>query len=272
MDELRRNLSASDLESFRELVERLAGIAQDAYRVYADEHPGMAFERKADGTRVTDLDRDIEQRWRDCIETRFPAHAIVGEEYGGSDPGGDFCWYLDPVDGTDDISRGIPLSGFIATLTLDRLPIAAAVGHPALDIQTIALYGYGCHVNRRLISDMDARGVSDPAIALPALDDFSSDPEGIALFSRLGTAFPNHRIYRNVFAHTAVLSGALEAAMEFDVAEWDVLATRLLVEEAGGHYAEFRLRKDDSGLRKVGAVFGVSNVVERLLDIISSIN
>ncbi len=77
--------------------------------------------------------------------------------------------------------------------------------------------------------------------------------------------FLNYRVYRNVYGHTAVVRGSLDAAFEIDVAEWDIVATRILVEEAGGRFVEFRRELDELGRPRIGAAFGTQDVVARIL-------
>ena len=223
---------------------------------------GLPFERKKDRSRVTRLDLDLEKDWRDIIRRHFPKHSIVGEEYGADALDPDFCWYLDPVDGTDDLTRGIPLYGFIAALHYRALPLVGLIGHPALGLRATAVFGEGARVNDRRVARFADRQSQDAAVALPAMEDFMRDGDLSGLYVRLSRHFPNSRTYRNVYAHTAVLTGALDAAIEFDVAEWDLAATRLFVEEAGGAFREFRRYAGSTGESRLGAVFGAQEPVD----------
>jgi len=71
----------------------------------------IAVEQKADRSPVTVADREVEQFFRRRLEERFPAHGILGEEFGRSRPESSFCWMLDPIDGTRTFIRGVPFWG-----------------------------------------------------------------------------------------------------------------------------------------------------------------
>jgi fructose-1,6-bisphosphatase/inositol monophosphatase family enzyme len=78
-------------------------------------------------------------------------------------------------------------------------------------------------------------------------------------------AFPNHRVYRAAYAHTAVVSGAADAMVDMHNEVWDLAPARVLIEEAGGRYALVRDFPAAGGGRLVSAVFGRPSVVGRLL-------
>lgn len=228
------------------------------------ETGGIDFSVKADGSRVTALDLSIERDWREILAETFPEHAVVGEELGGKVGQNPFCWFLDPVDGTDDCSRGIPLFGYLVTLTRYGEPIAAATGHPQLGIHSRAVLGAGTQVNGRAVRLGSPGPKDDIAIAIPAMADFIRNTDKSAVLGALSLRFPNYRVYRNVFAHSCVLRGSLEAAVEFDVAPWDILATQLMVEEAAGEFRYFRRTVDALGVSKSGVAFGRPDVVDSI--------
>jgi myo-inositol-1(or 4)-monophosphatase len=79
---------------------------------------------------VTDADTAIERHVRAVVAERFPDHAFVGEEYGGSARPGVPTWYLDPVDGTTNLANGMPWSSFSLALAIDDRPLLAVVADP----------------------------------------------------------------------------------------------------------------------------------------------
>ena len=267
MPDRRIEVGESELTAFRVLLDELVEMAERAYAEVDDET--LAFDNKVDGTRVTTLDTELERQWRDRILARFPSHSIVGEELGQVYDDEGFCWYLDPVDGTDDLTRGIPLCGYLVALAYRRLPIVAAIGHPRLKTVSLAVYGQGASCDDGRLPLLAAPADQSPAIGFPAGEDLLRFDGSGELMLELVRAFPNHRTYRNAFGHTSVINGGLEAAMELDTAEWDVMATRLLIEEVGGSVVWFGDRIDPAGVRRVNAVFGVREVVDDLLGILS---
>ena len=259
-------------QSIIELIDFVRKLADRCAEMCID-HLGQAREhrRKPDGSPVSALDLTLERRLREMILEAYPGHAILGEERGlvGNDP--DYCWVLDPVDGTDDLVRGLPLFGFIIALKFRGHPVVAAIGHPLLGSCISAGYGLGAWHGERRIHFRDAAKRSHRAIAIPAFEDFASSNEaGERLFQALCSGFPNYRVYRNVYAHTAVITGALDAAVEYRVAEWDLSATGLAIDEAGGDYVEFDRYRDDQGVVRISAVFGERLVVREILELIGT--
>ena len=76
--------------------------------------------------------------------------------------------------------------------------------------------------------------------------------------------FPNHRIFRAAYAHTAVVMGAADAMVDMHNEIWDLAPSQVLVEEAGGRYAVVRDFPAADGRRILSAVFGKPTVVDRL--------
>src|SRR3546814_9388661 len=91
----------------------LAGRLVDAARAVARRHfrQGLAIEDKADDSPVTRADREAETAMREIIAAAHPDHGIHGEEFGVHNPGAEFVWVLDPIDGTKRFITGNPLFG-----------------------------------------------------------------------------------------------------------------------------------------------------------------
>ncbi|WP_349865011.1 inositol monophosphatase [Leifsonia sp. WHRI 6310E] len=92
---------------------------------------------------VTELDRSIELRVRDVVLDRFPGHAFVGEEFGGTAIGGRPTWYLDPVDGTTNLANGLPWTAFSLALAIDDRPLIGVIADPWHDAIFDAIAGQG---------------------------------------------------------------------------------------------------------------------------------
>ena len=126
----------SEVASEREVGELLE--AAEAWAIEAGElvlgyYGGrLAYEDKLDGTPVTAADRRSEEMLRECIATRFPNHAVLGEEYGESNPGARVRWVLDPVDATRSFMRGVPLFGVLIGIEVAGEPVVGIANFPAL--------------------------------------------------------------------------------------------------------------------------------------------
>jgi fructose-1,6-bisphosphatase/inositol monophosphatase family enzyme len=254
------------LADIERVVDRLVDRVYKHLSISKGVLPHVEF--KADGSRVTEFDRAIESDWREIIRTEFPEHALLGEEYGGSAASSGYTWVFDPIDGTDDFTRSMPLFGYIIALLHRGVPVVAAMGNPVLGIDLRTVAGQGVRVNGKQMSRSLMDDPRDPAIVLPSIDDFLRAEDCSQLLISIGREFRNYRVYRNLFGHISVISGSLDAGLEFDVAPWDFLATRLMVEEVGGKFVYFREATRD-GVRNFGVIFGRPVVVESLCSIVS---
>ena len=194
------------------------------------------------------------------------------EETGSSPSEYDFTWVLDPIDGTDDLIRQSPLFGSILAVLYKDEPIVGIIDHPCMDILCSAAYGAGAWINGNSVSSSHLRhrqlGV---AIVVPAYDDFRKLDRCDELIAAIGRVFPNQRIYRNVYGHTLVARGGVAVGMEADVSLWDIAATRLLIEQAGGKFLLFRDTGGDYSNRRFGAVFGQPASVDTLSMVIGQV-
>lgn len=95
------------------------------------EGAGAVRTKSGPADHVTEVDRSIEQAVRAVIGAQFPAHAFVGEEFGGTDHGDRPCWFLDPVDGTANLAGGVPWTSFSLALAEGGRPVVGAVLDPA---------------------------------------------------------------------------------------------------------------------------------------------
>src|SRR5215472_5716377 len=90
----------------------------------------LAVDDKADLSPVTAADRAAEEAMRALIESRFPEHGIIGEEFGPIRDDAEFVWVLDPIDGTKSFISGVPLFGTLIALTRDRRPVLGIIDQP----------------------------------------------------------------------------------------------------------------------------------------------
>jgi len=110
---------------------------------------GTSIHQKADGTTVTDIDRDVERFLRERIADRFPEHAILGEEY-GHEAGADAeapLWALDPIDGTTNLANGLPVWCVSVGLIIGSEPVVGVVCAPPLNQLYAGAKGYGATRN-----------------------------------------------------------------------------------------------------------------------------
>ena len=144
----------AELDGFLALALSLADAAGEAIRPYFRQP--LAVDDKADLTPVTAADRAAEQAMRSLIESRFPEHGIIGEEFGRAREDAEFVWTLDPIDGTKSFISGVPLFGTL--IALDPQPAPDPRHHRPADFARAL--GWGC----RPSDDLERRGGPLPSL------------------------------------------------------------------------------------------------------------
>jgi histidinol-phosphatase len=213
---------SADLALALELADAADAISLPGFR------SGLAVEQKPDLTPVTEADRAVEAELRRRLGEARPGDAILGEEHGPS-AGGPRRWLLDPIDGTRNYSRGIPLWATLIALEEDgrlRLGIASA---PALGRRWWAERGAGAFADGERLRVSAVDRIEDAVLS------FALDGQLPQLARRVWHA----RGFGDFWGHMLVAEGAVEAALDVGVAEWDVGAVQVIVEEAGGRFSDF---------------------------------
>jgi histidinol-phosphatase len=203
---------------------------------------GLTVSSKPDATLVTQADTEIEELLRQRIAGAFPSHGILGEEL-GIDPGdGETRWIIDPIDGTHNLVRGIPIFGTLIAVERDGVLVAAAISAPALGRRWHAARGEGA-VMRDLLGErpihVSAIDRLDQAqVVTSSLDAMAQAGFGDAL-ARLGHAAWRDRGFGEFWGYMLVAEGAADIMIEARVKLWDLAAPALIVAEAGGRLTDF---------------------------------
>ena len=226
----------------------------------------MSVRVKEDGSYVTDLDTRLEGMIRKELSTAYPDHDITGEEFGASQGGSRFRWYVDPIDGTLSFKLGLPFYGTIITLCEDDRPVVAVISLPELDRIYHAWLGGGAFCNGEPISIVDVapEGVADELIGTGDIYAFrlaGAELEYIDLLRK-------HRLLRTIpdcVGHAFAADGSLGAMVDYYLNRWDYLATELLVREAGGRFEVTGSTELEDGRTAYNIICGKPSVVGWLL-------
>ena len=200
----------------------------------------LHVENKPDLTPVSDADIAVESALRDLLEARRPGDAIFGEEQGGEPLHRGRQWVIDPIDGTKNFVRGVPVWASLIALLHDGIPVVGVVSAPALSRRWWAASGLGAHTAfgegpaRRL----SVSGVGDLGEASLAFSSLSEWAElGLRdTFVTLTDAVWRVRGYGDFFSYCLVAEGAVDIAAEPEVKLWDLAPLDVLVREAGGTF------------------------------------
>ena len=197
---------------------------------------------KPDRTPVTDADQAVERLLRERIEAARPGDSILGEEYGGDrQPGRQ--WILDPIDGTANFLRSVPVWGTLIALAVDGIPQVGVVSSPALGHRWWAAKGHGAFtastrdtgaVAKRLkVSAVgDLAGASLSYNSLPGWDEAGKLDDIVALTRDVWRS----RAYGEMWSYMLLAEGAVDIVGEFDLKPYDMAALIPIIEEAGGRF------------------------------------
>jgi histidinol-phosphatase len=216
----------------------LADLA-DVITLSAFRSRGLKVETKPDQTPVTEADRAVEERLRAELATTRPDDSIVGEEYGGTDVTGR-RWIIDPIDGTKNFLRGVPVWATLVALADDGGVRVGVVSAPALGRRWWAERGAGAWTQGP--EDVRPRRLAVSAVAALADASFSySDPVGwpAGAVEHLSGESWRVRAYGDFWSHLLVAEGCVDVAAEPELSIWDVAALIPIVEEAGGRITGF---------------------------------
>ena len=235
-----------DLALALELADRADEVTLSFYR-----RPDLQVEAKADSTPVTEADRAVEELMRSILAERRPEDAIVGEEFGGEESIGR-RWIIDPIDGTKNYLRSVPVWATLIALADGDEVTVGVVSAPALGRRWWAARGMGSWT----------QGIEDEEPRRNAVSRVDALPEASFSFSD-GVAWPDgglarvmdttwrSRAYGDFWSHMMVAEGVVEIAAEPELSIWDIAALVPVIEEAGGRITAFDGRALHEG---IGAV------------------
>lgn len=255
------------------LLEAALGFARECRAaVRAIVACGMQIDVKPDYTLVTNADIRAEEVFRRSVQARFPHAGVIGEELGASDPQAAYQWIIDPIDGTAEFANGIPLYGTIIALHYRGQPLIGVLDHPALDLVCAGGFGLGVKVNGRSvrIDPSAVRADGKERITTPSRSSYVRYADEGHRFDALARAHPNFRVFHTCYAHVCAITGGVDAAIEWKAKLWDLAATRVLVEEAGGTYRLLEEIEQPGGGTLYSAVFGKPELVAGIARLLSS--
>jgi histidinol-phosphatase len=199
---------------------------------------GMRVERKGDGTAVTQADRAVEEMARAKVRASGMALDVFGEEMGATNAKAATTsrrarLIIDPIDGTEEFSRGIPTFGTLLGIEQDGEIVAGMASAPALSARWWAFRGEGAYRNGQKIHVSDSPHVKEAMVFTTGTGP-SKNAEDRARIRRLADAARNSRALGGFWQHMLVAEGAIDAALDWTSKPWDLAPLGIIVEEAGG--------------------------------------
>ena len=190
----------------------------------------LVIETKPDATPVTEADRAVERELRAILARERPDDAILGEEEGVSGSG-DRRWIIDPIDGTRNYSRGVPVWATLIALEDAGVVTVGVVSAPALGRRWWAERGGGAWADGDRVHVSAIQRVEDAVLSFALEQPIPS----------LAAQAWHARGYGDFWSHMLVAEGAIDGAYDaIGVTQWDLAALQPIVEEAGGSFTDFK--------------------------------
>jgi histidinol-phosphatase len=196
----------------------------------------LVVESKLDLSPVTEVDRAVESALRRRIAQARPADGVVGEEF-GEEGGGDARWIIDPIDGTKNYVRGIPVFATLIALERDGELVAGVASAPALGRRWAAGRHQGAFADGRPIRVSRIARLEDAQLCFPGALGFERIGRG-EQFLGLARRCWRSRGFGDFWQHVLVAEGSADVAVEPQVSLWDLAPLQLIVEEAGGKFTD----------------------------------
>jgi len=218
---------------------RVAAIA-DGVSLSGFTSRSFGVSRKADNSEVTEIDRATEKAIVEVFAADRPGYGIFGEEYGVSGPAdAEYQWVIDPIDGTTNFVRGVPVWATLIALVHNGVPVLGVVSAPAMGFRWWATIGGGAFFSN---AGHDATHIYVSKTQTIAEAHVSTTPNagwqavgGIPKLVQLQTDALRARGFGDFWQHMLVAQGALDVAVDvIGLAPYDNAAIYPIVQEAGG--------------------------------------
>jgi histidinol-phosphatase len=231
----------ADLELALAMVDLADGLTVEAYG-----RADLVVDTKPDRTWVTDADRGVEAAVRDALGRVRPGDAVMGEEYGSTGKG-PRRWIIDPIDGTSNFVRRVPVWATLLALEVNGVLEVGVASAPALGRRWWAGRGLGAWAATNHGGTLGER----VAIHVSAVDELGDahlstcGPEGwdtqggVARLLDLSSRCWRDRAFGDFWSHMLVAEGACDIGIDPIVSLWDLAALQVIVEEAGGRFTDF---------------------------------
>ncbi len=218
------------MQEFVEFSKQLATASGEIIKRYF--RSDLAVESKADDSPVTIADKQAEEIMREMIMKEFPAHGIIGEEFGNHNESAEYQWVLDPIDGTKSFVSGTFLFGTLIGLMKDGQPIVGTIHHP---ITSHMLIGTGdeARLNDEPVKVRSTANLRDAVLLYTDFIDVGQYQNGIAFQQLMGKTKYN-RTWGDCHGYFLVATGFADVMLDPIMHLWDIVALVPIIEGAGG--------------------------------------
>ncbi len=211
--------------------------AGDAITLQHFHSSSLGVRTKSDRSPVSEADEAVERAIRERLGRERPGDGIVGEEFGSSP--GQRRWIIDPIDATKNYIRGIPVFATLIALEEGGRITVGVVSAPAMSLRWWAARGEGAFRNGTRLHVSQVSSIEEAHLSYDSITDF--DKHRLAgRFLALARRCTRTRAFGDFWSFMLVAEGAIDIAVEPEVALWDMAPVAIIVEEAGGRFTDLR--------------------------------
>jgi len=240
---------ADDLSLAHMLADTADSISMARFRAL-----DLGVESKPDLTPVSDADTAVEKALRATLARTRPRDGVLGEEFGASVAAagpGNRQWVIDPIDGTKNFIRGVPIWATLISLMEGDQPVVGLVSAPALGRRWWAAIGHGAYAGRHTaaatpIRVSGVRRLADASFCYSSLTSWEELGRLDAMLDIMRGVWRS-RAYGDFYGYMLVAEGAVDAMVEPELSLWDLAALIPIVTEAGGTFTDLTGRAGPGG-------------------------
>ncbi len=212
-------------------------VAEDAGALtleYFEE--SLDVEYKEDRTPVTIADRKAEELIRNRIQTEFPNHDILGEEFADKISDSKYRWVIDPIDGTKSFIRGVPLYSVLLALEYEKVPKLGVIHIPPLKETVYAAIGHGCKHNNKTCRVSETSSLSEASIHVTDCANLFRLRPSFA--ERILAGVESCRTWGDAYGYLLVATGRADVMIDPIMMRWDISPLMPIITEARGTFTD----------------------------------
>ncbi|MDF1490148.1 inositol monophosphatase family protein [Tessaracoccus caeni] len=199
----------------------------------------LRFSSKPDNTPVTEADTAVEESLRRTLSRTRPRDAVKGEEFADSGES-NRRWIIDPIDGTKNYLRGVPVWATLIALEVDHQIVASVVSAPALGRRWWASLGGGAYTGRSILNATElsvsrVEEIPDASLSYSEISEWVDSGRGQGFVDLMRTCWRT-RAYGDFWSYMLVAEGCVDIACEPELQLYDMAALDIIVREAGGRF------------------------------------
>ncbi len=252
----------------------LADIA-DQVSISRYRSKDLIVDSKPDLTPVSDADKKIEELIRKYLSEVAPEDGVIGEEFENKASANSREWILDPIDGTKNYIRGVPVWATLIALRVNNRITCTVVSAPALNRRWHASIGEGAYLTEIILGQEKTRRlgvsgvtkISDASFSFAEVTKKDNWEQMYENFLKLSNDVWRSRGFGDFWGHMLVAEGAVDFTVEPNLALWDMAALYLIVTEAGGTFSNL---SGEDGVNGPGAISSNTLLHKEILSYFSS--